>query len=133
MQHCCERWLSRDFAQKRYFFSFEWERAASSVRAPPRGGGESAVRSGEESRPIDPQEFDQRAIVLPAGLPRFLRDSRGRAAFWQELARPHQGFGVCQYGERGSVGNAKLAIDVVQVHFHGPLGESKPLRYFLVG
>ncbi len=44
-----------------------------------------------------------------------------------------KGFGVCQYGERGSVGNAKLAIDVVQVHFHGSLGESKPLRYFLVG
>ena len=40
---------------------------------------------------------------------------------------------MCQYGERGSIGNAKLAIDVVQVDLHGPLGESKPLRYFLVG
>ena len=55
-------------------------------------------------------------------------------------AEPHQGllsrikgFGVCQYGERGSVGNAKLAIDVVQVDLHGALGESKPLCYFLVG
>ena len=38
-----------------------------------------------------------------------------------------------QYGEGGSVGNAKLAIDAVQVDLHSPLGESKPLRYFLVG
>jgi len=40
---------------------------------------------------------------------------------------------VCQYGEGGSVGNAKLAIDVVQVDFHGPLSEPEPLRYFPVG
>ena len=44
-----------------------------------------------------------------------------------------KGFGVCQYGERGSIGDAELVIDMVQVDLHGAFGELEPLRYFLVG
>jgi hypothetical protein len=40
---------------------------------------------------------------------------------------------VRPYGQRGSIGDAELAIDVVQVDLHGAFGEFKPLRYFLVG
>jgi hypothetical protein len=43
-----------------------------------------------------------------------------------------KGFGVRQYGERGSVGDAKLAINVVQVDLHRPLGQSQPPPYFSV-
>jgi hypothetical protein len=32
-------------------------------------------------------------------------------------------FGVCQYGERGSVSNAELAINMVQMDFDGPLSQ----------
>jgi hypothetical protein len=41
--------------------------------------------------------------------------------------------GTGQYGERGSVRNAELAKNVVQVDLHGPLSESQPLADFLVG
>jgi hypothetical protein len=34
------------------------------------------------------------------------------------------GFGVCQDGKRGSVGNAELVVNVVQVDLHRPLGQS---------
>jgi len=47
--------------------------------------------------------------------------------------KPHQGFGVCQYGERRSVGNAELAINTVQVDLHGPLSHAQPPPDFLVG
>ena len=43
------------------------------------------------------------------------------------------GFGVCQYGERGSVGNAELAINMVQVDLHRTLGQPKPPPDFPVG
>ena len=46
-----------------------------------------------------------------------------------------KGFGsrVCQDGERGSVGNAELAINMVQVDLHGALGQPKPSPDFPVG
>ena len=42
---------------------------------------------------------------------------------------PARDFG-CQLG---AVGQVELGVDVVQVDLHGAFGESKPLRYFLVG
>src|SRR3954467_3679592 len=41
--------------------------------------------------------------------------------------------GAGQYGERGSVSDAELAKNVVQVDLHGPLSEPQPLSNFLVG
>src|SRR6266404_3999015 len=41
--------------------------------------------------------------------------------------------GMGQYGKRGTVCDAKLLVNPVQVDLDGSFGESKPLRYFLVG
>jgi hypothetical protein len=41
--------------------------------------------------------------------------------------------GMGQYGKRGAVCDAKLLVNPVQVDLDGSFGESKPLRYFLVG
>jgi hypothetical protein len=41
--------------------------------------------------------------------------------------------GMGQYSKRGAVGDAKLPVNLVQVDLDGAFGESKPLRYFLVG
>jgi len=41
--------------------------------------------------------------------------------------------GVSQYSERGAVGDAELPVNPVQVDLDGAFGESKPLRYLLVG
>ena len=42
-------------------------------------------------------------------------------------------FGVYQYGERGSIGNAELPVNVVEVDLHGALGQPEPSPDFLVG
>ena len=44
-----------------------------------------------------------------------------------------KGFGLRQHGERGSVGDAELAINVVQMNLHGSLGQPQPPPDFLVG
>ena len=41
--------------------------------------------------------------------------------------------GMGQYSKRGAVGDAKLPVNPVEVDLDGAFGESKPLRYFLVG
>ena len=41
--------------------------------------------------------------------------------------------GMGHYSKRGAVGDAKLLVNPVQVDLDGSFGESKPLRYFLVG
>ena len=41
--------------------------------------------------------------------------------------------GMGQYSKRGAVGDAKLPVNPVQVDLDSSFGESKPLRYFLVG
>jgi len=43
------------------------------------------------------------------------------------------GFGVYQYSERGSVGDAQLPINMVQVDLHGTLGQPEPAPDFPVG
>ena len=43
------------------------------------------------------------------------------------------GFGVYQYSERGSVGDAQLPINMVQVDLHCTLGQPEPAPDFPVG
>ena len=44
-----------------------------------------------------------------------------------------KGIGVSQNGERGSVGDAELPVNMVQVNLHCALGQPQPPPDFLVG
>jgi hypothetical protein len=70
---------------------------------------------------IDAFDGDREGAVFECSNPAFCSDMPEMTVVALSCIK---GFSMCKHGERGSVGDAELAINMVQMDLHGSLGHS---------